>query len=146
MHVMTRAAGAALLVSATSVGSLQADVWVFEPSVTLGQRFDDNFFLDSIGGSSLSATRGIGQLIVSRESAAASFRGLARVDGLLIEGDEDRNDGLDSNQLLGFDARLVGERSRYGFSFGFKQDTPSCLLYTSPSPRDLSTSRMPSSA
>ncbi len=125
MHVMTRAAGAALLVSATSVGSLQADVWVFEPSVTLGQRFDDNFFLDSIGGSSLSATRGIGQLIVSRESAAASFRGLARIDGLLIEGDEDRNDGLDSNQLLGFDARLVGERSRYGFSFGFKQDTPS---------------------
>ena len=60
MHAMTRAAGAALLVSAVSVGSLQADVWVFEPSVTLGQRFDDNFFLDTIGGSNLSATRGIG--------------------------------------------------------------------------------------
>ena len=26
------------------------------------------------------------------------------------------------------------------------EDLPSCLLYTSPSPRDLSTSRMPSSA
>ena len=29
---------------------------------------------------------------------------------------------------------------------GNMKDTPSCLLYTSPSPRDLSTSRMPSSA
>ena len=28
----------------------------------------------------------------------------------------------------------------------FAQGYPSCLLYTSPSPRDLSTSRMPSSA
>ena len=30
--------------------------------------------------------------------------------------------------------------------FDFAQSPPSCLLYTSPSPRDLSTSRMPSSA
>ena len=29
---------------------------------------------------------------------------------------------------------------------GGPKDQPSCLLYTSPSPRDLSTSRMPSSA
>ena len=32
------------------------------------------------------------------------------------------------------------------FSAGFTLDTYACLLYTSPSPRDLSTSRMPSSA
>eukprot|EP00829_Urostomides_striatus_P015005 TRINITY_DN4602_c0_g1_i17.p1 TRINITY_DN4602_c0_g1~~TRINITY_DN4602_c0_g1_i17.p1 ORF type:complete len:293 (-),score=68.04 TRINITY_DN4602_c0_g1_i17:19-897(-) len=32
------------------------------------------------------------------------------------------------------------------FNFNFKQQAYSCLLYTSPSPRDLSTSRMPSSA
>ena len=30
--------------------------------------------------------------------------------------------------------------------YGFLSENPSCLLYTSPSPRDLSTSRMPSSA
>ena len=29
---------------------------------------------------------------------------------------------------------------------GYAEDCKSCLLYTSPSPRDLSTSRMPSSA
>ena len=29
---------------------------------------------------------------------------------------------------------------------GFAASSPGCLLYTSPSPRDLSTSRMPSSA
>ena len=38
-----------------------------------------------------------------------------------------------------------------GFQYGFKlddiaEDDDTCLLYTSPSPRDLSTSRMPSSA
>lgn len=125
MPVLTRAATAALLVSATTAGSLQADVWVFEPSVTLGQRFDDNYYLDTVDGSSLSATRGIGQLILSRESAAASFRGLARVDGLLTASDENRNDGLDSNQLVGFDAKLKTARTRYGIGFGFKQDTPS---------------------
>ena len=31
-------------------------------------------------------------------------------------------------------------------SLGSKEDINDCLLYTSPSPRDLSTSRMPSSA
>ncbi len=115
----------ALLISAGGVGSVSADIWVYEPSVTLGQRFDDNFLLETVGGGSLSATRGIGQLIVSRESEAASFRGLARVDGLLISSSDNRNDGLDSNQLLGFDAKLKTPRSRYGASFGFKRDTPS---------------------
>ena len=32
------------------------------------------------------------------------------------------------------------------YRFDAKGNTPLCLLYTSPSPRDLSTSRMPSSA
>ena len=35
----------------------------------------------------------------------------------------------------------IGNGSRYGVKVGYV-----CLLYTSPSPRDLSTSRMPSSA
>jgi len=125
MRTLSRAAFAVLLITAASTSSLFADVWVFEPSVTLGQRFDDNYYLETAGGSSLSATRGIGQLILSRESAAASFRGLARIDGLLTASDENRNDGLDSNQLFGFDAKLRTARSRYGIGFGFKQDTPS---------------------
>ena len=32
------------------------------------------------------------------------------------------------------------------FRYGIELMPPACLLYTSPSPRDLSTSRMPSSA
>ena len=45
-----------------------------------------------------------------------------------------------------------GDRSRkstlaeYGFRLPSCMDNRPCLLYTSPSPRDLSTSRMPSSA
>ena len=45
--------------------------------------------------------------------------------------------GLDEKQADKFQKELVK-------SWGFEQED--CLLYTSPSPRDLSTSRMPSSA
>ena len=38
----------------------------------------------------------------------------------------------------------IEKKSRTGYSIGIGY--PPCLLYTSPSPRDLSTSRMPSSA
>ena len=42
---------------------------------------------------------------------------------------------------------FVDLRDRYGITqLAFNMDTNACLLYTSPSPRDLSTSRMPSSA
>ena len=44
------------------------------------------------------------------------------------------------------DIPLKGETSPYLFVFAGDQDKKDCLLYTSPSPRDLSTSRMPSSA
>ena len=37
-------------------------------------------------------------------------------------------------------------RKQRGTTIMAKQDSKICLLYTSPSPRDLSTSRMPSSA
>ena len=43
---------------------------------------------------------------------------------------------------------LGSDRVLYGLQFegGVSSLRPICLLYTSPSPRDLSTSRMPSSA
>ena len=44
--------------------------------------------------------------------------------------------------------RILHSSVRYPFDYGFIPNTlaDDCLLYTSPSPRDLSTSRMPSSA
>ena len=42
-------------------------------------------------------------------------------------------------------SKLFGVKSIGGFS-NARKDSVHCLLYTSPSPRDLSTSRMPSSA
>ena len=43
-----------------------------------------------------------------------------------------------------FEVENIGDETTYGVaSFNV---SPACLLYTSPSPRDLSTSRMPSSA
>ena len=50
--------------------------------------------------------------------------------------------------------RPLLHKNAHNFSFSglktamlrFKEESQSCLLYTSPSPRDLSTSRMPSSA
>eukprot|EP00829_Urostomides_striatus_P015322 TRINITY_DN4791_c0_g1_i1.p2 TRINITY_DN4791_c0_g1~~TRINITY_DN4791_c0_g1_i1.p2 ORF type:complete len:140 (-),score=58.74 TRINITY_DN4791_c0_g1_i1:10-402(-) len=47
---------------------------------------------------------------------------------------------------LFFDAWNCGENEEDGvFVIGDSENVVSCLLYTSPSPRDLSTSRMPSS-
>ena len=53
-----------------------------------------------------------------------------------------------SDEILGLDiVSRKGEGAEKGvFIQGEKKLTPVCLLYTSPSPRDLSTSRMPSSA
>ena len=51
------------------------------------------------------------------------------------------------NELGWFDCNLIrfrmGRPEKFG---GWQKLLTSCLLYTSPSPRDLSTSRMPSSA
>ena len=49
----------------------------------------------------------------------------------------------DTDEILISDA---GTLKRIDFSLLKTVNTPACLLYTSPSPRDLSTSRMPSSA
>ena len=68
------------------------------------------------------------------------------------------SEAIDSASLLAIDAEFSGLNVKWGAENCF--DTPQerysklkegcrdfiCLLYTSPSPRDLSTSRMPSSA
>ncbi len=104
---------------------VQANIWLFEPSVTLDQRFDDNYYLLPDVSGSLSATRVVGELGLSRQSEAASLKGLVRIDGLLTSSDSNGDEGLDSNQLLGFEAKLRSSRSRYGVRTTFKQDTPS---------------------
>ncbi|NND91338.1 MAG: hypothetical protein HKN42_10780 [Granulosicoccus sp.] len=102
-----------------------ADIWVLEPSLSLDQRFDDNYYLIPAGDGDLSATRAVGELGLSRESQAAIFKGLVRVDGLLTTTNDNGDEGLDSNQILAFDAKLRSARARYGARVSFKQDTPS---------------------
>ena len=69
--------------------------------------------------------------------------------------DEDVGDVTDEDEAADIDqeaaASLLQEKSAEGgdgpsTTAPTTTDTPPCLLYTSPSPRDLSTSRMPSSA
>lgn len=110
---------AALAVPAT------ANVWVFEPSITLDQRFDDNYYLIPAGDGALSATRAVGELGLSRESQTMIFKGLARVDALLTTTNDNGDEGLDSNQLVAFEAKRQLARTRFGVRVGFKQDTPS---------------------
>ena len=56
----------------------------------------------------------------------------------------------DEPVLLEFEQKVVEAERSYNSAIKsgdvFYYDLPACLLYTSPSPRDLSTSRMPSSA
>jgi len=100
-----------------------ADVWVFEPSASIDQRVDDNYRLDTDQQLSVAATRAVGELGVSRESAGFEFRGLARVDGLLSLNNDDTNE-LDSNQVAFVEMTSLRPRSKLGGKLSFKQDTP----------------------
>lgn len=102
-----------------------ADVWVFEPSISLDQRFDDNYYLIPAGDGSLSATRAVGELGLSRESQSTSYRGLVRVDGLLTTSNDNGDEGLDSNQIAALEAVHRTARARYGLLLTYTQDTPS---------------------
>ncbi len=113
------------LTLAMACGSAAANVWVLEPSISLDQRFDDNYYLELGSPGTLSATRAVGELGLSRESQAASIRGLVRVDALLTASNDESDNDLDSNQIVAFETRLRSARSRYGVYVGFKQDTPS---------------------
>lgn len=104
---------------------IHADVWVLEPSISLDQRFDDNYYLYPSVDGGLTATRAVGELGLSRESRTAVLKGLVRVDGLLTTSNENGNEGLESNQIVGFNAKFRTARSRYGVGATFKQDTPS---------------------
>lgn len=103
---------------------LSADVWVFEPSVGLDQRFDDNYRLEPFRERGVASTRAIASGELSRESKTFAFRGQARVDALVAV-NEDIDDELSSNQVLFFDARRLQPRSTFGVTFTFKRDTPS---------------------
>ncbi len=115
---------AGFCMSAVSVQAL-ADVWVLEPSVTLDQRIDDNYFLTVGGDGSLSATRGVAQLGLSRQAQDYAIEGLARVDALLTTSTDVGDEDLDSNQIFIIDARRLTPRSRYGARLNYTQDTPS---------------------
>ena len=70
-------------------------------------------------------------------------------DGQEVSGDPDLLDIANSvPPLIGqnFNVSSVNDLCIIEFDFEATGDSISCLLYTSPSPRDLSTSRMPSSA
>ncbi len=103
---------------------LFADVWLFEPTVGLDQRIDDNFRLDPFRETAVSATRAVASAKLSREDQRYLFLGQARVDGLLSVSEDD-SDELTSNQILFFDTQWLRPRSRWGLEFTFRRDTPS---------------------
>lgn len=122
---ITGAALGAALCTIVFSEHLVADIWVFEPSLTLDQRFDDNYFLIPAGSGSLSATRAVGELGLSREAENYVVKGLARVDALLTTNTDVGDEDLDSNQIFAIDASRRSPRSRYGVRLNYKNDTPS---------------------
>lgn len=114
----------ALLATALLPVLAQADVWVFEPTAAIDQRFDDNYTIDPDIPDSVSATRLVGTLGLSREAPAAKFSGLIRVDGLITQSDQSSNE-LTSNQVLFLNSQFTRARSEYGIGFNLKRDTPS---------------------
>ena len=63
------------------------------------------------------------------------------IELLEVAGFTDAVDFLDFNSEA-----LTAELAKANSVLNILSEAPSCLLYTSPSPRDLSTTRMPSSA
>lgn len=108
--------------------AVHADVWVFDPSAGLDQRFDDNFTIDPDNSTGVSATRAVASLGISRESQISAITGFLRADALLTIGDDGSGgtgDELNSNQIIFFDLDRIGPRSNYGVNLNFKRDTPS---------------------
>lgn len=118
---LPKAALTALLLTPAFV---QADVWVFEPSAALDLRLDDNYTINTTAPESVTATRVVGSLGLSRESQNTAFKGLLRVDGLLQESENTSNE-LTSNQIIYLDSKVSSERTVYGVGINYKQDTPS---------------------
>ncbi len=114
---------AGMSVLAVSTVSL-ADVWVFEPSAAIDQRFDDNFTIDHQNPDKTVATRVVGTLGLSREAPNAVYAGLLRVDGLITNSDS-RGDELDSNRIAFLSSQFTTARSEYGIGLNYKFDTPS---------------------
>ncbi|MFK8081981.1 MAG: hypothetical protein AB8B97_16970 [Granulosicoccus sp.] len=111
-------------VSLSSAQSV-ADVLVFEPSIALDQRFDDNYFLSNESAGSLSATRAVGELGLSSQSETYVIRALARIDSLLTTSSEVVEEGLDNNYVYFIDLTRRHARGRYGIKLQRKLDTPS---------------------
>ena len=119
-----RAILAALVPALLAPAAATADVWVFEPSISLDQRFDDNYRLETGIDRGISATRAVADFGLSRESPTAAFRGAVRFDGLLTQGDYE-GDELDSNQVLFLDSSFRDALTTWNLGLSFKQDTPS---------------------
>jgi len=107
--------------------AVQADVWVWDPSASLDQRFDNNYTIDPDNPTAVSATRLVGSLGVSRESEIGAITGFVRADALLTLGDDGSGgagDELNSNQIIFFDVTRQRARSSFGVNLNYKRDTP----------------------
>ena len=121
---MPRALSLLCLSALLPLQHVNADVWVFEPSVGLDQRVDDNFRLNTFREEGVASTRAVASARLSRESQRYLFLGQARIDGLLSINEDDA-DELTSNQIVFFDTQYLQPRSRWGLEFTFRRDTPS---------------------
>ncbi|MEE9321156.1 MAG: hypothetical protein V3U76_11965 [Granulosicoccus sp.] len=121
---MFRQPGCIVLLLITPFASVMADEWVFEPSVSLDQRFDDNYSINPDNPDPLTATRLVGNLGMVQETPSSSIRAVLRFDGLLRQDDED-SAALSSNQILFIESEFRRARSSFGIGLNIKQDTPS---------------------
>lgn len=109
-------------------GAVHADVWVFDPSVSFDQRFDDNFTIDETTPTRVAASRLVGSIGISRESQVNTFKGFLRADALLTLGDDGsggEGGELNSNQIAFVDFNRKLARSSFGITLDAKRDTPS---------------------
>ena len=74
-------------------------------------------------------------------SGTDNYEDIKNSDVIIITAGVPRKPGMSRDDLLGINLKIIKQVAE-----GIKTYSPDCLLYTSPSPRDPKTSRMPSSA
>ena len=120
---------------ALPTGSINIDTFAGDDTITFQARIAVDAIVDSGFGNDVIHT-GAGNDQITTGSGNDRVFGRAGDDVILGENGNDFLNGQDGNDVLDAD---IGENTLSG-------GAGDCLLYTSPSPRDLSTSRMPSSA
>ncbi len=122
LFLKTACAVSALVIASNSVN---AAVWLFDPTITLSQEYDDNYRLESESSNEdeVSTTNLTGELALKGKSERLDVKALVRLDAIKYSGD-DRNLSDRNNQLVSLSSNYKAtEKNRFFLKSNLLRDT-----------------------